>query len=80
MRSPLELRRRRFDLPARQSLVPSLVPREDLPNAISLNTIMQQTSQVLGPALGGIVIASSSVGWAYVFNAVSLPRSSSRCC
>ena len=37
-----------FDLPARQSLVPSLVPREDLPNAISLNTIMQQTAQVLG--------------------------------
>lgn len=60
-----------FDLPARQSLVPSLVPREDLPNAITLNTIMQQTSQVLGPALAGIVIASSSVGWAYVFNAVS---------
>jgi MFS family permease len=60
-----------FDLPARQSLVPSLVPREDLPNAISLNTIMQQTSQVLGPALGGIVIATSSVGWAYIFNAVS---------
>ncbi len=60
-----------FDLPARQSLVPSLVPREDLPNAISLNTIMQQTSQVLGPALGGVVIASTNVGWAYVFNAVS---------
>ena len=60
-----------FDLPARQALVPSLVPREDLPNAISLNTIMQQTSQVLGPALGGIVIASSNVGWAYVINAVS---------
>ena len=34
-----------FDLPARQSLVPSLVPREDLPNAISLNTIMQQTAR-----------------------------------
>lgn len=60
-----------FDLPARQSLVPSLVPRQDLPNAISLNTIMQQTSQVLGPAIGGIVIASSSVGWAYIFNAIS---------
>ena len=60
-----------FDLPARQSLVPSLVPRDDLPNAISLNTIMQQTSQVLGPALGGIVIASANVGWAYVFNAIS---------
>jgi MFS family permease len=60
-----------FDLPARQSLVPSLVPRNELPNAISLNTIMQQTSQVLGPALGGIVIASTNVGWAYVINAVS---------
>ena len=60
-----------FDLPARQSLVPSLVPRDDLPNAISLNTIMQQTAQVLGPALGGIVIASANVGWAYVINAVS---------
>ena len=60
-----------FDLPARQSLVPSLVPRHDLPNAISLNTIMQQTSQVLGPALGGIIIASADVGWTYVFNAVS---------
>jgi len=60
-----------FDLPARQSLVPSLVPRDDLPNAISLNTIMQQTSQVLGPALGGIVIASANVGWAYVINAIS---------
>src|SRR5947207_15342261 len=62
-----------FDLPARQSLVPSLVPRDDLPNAIGLNTIMQQSSQVLGPALGGIVIATMNVGWAYVFNAVSFP-------
>jgi MFS family permease len=60
-----------FDLPARQSLVPSLVPREDLPNAITLNTIMQQTAQVLGPALGGIVIASTSVAWAYAINAIS---------
>src|SRR5678815_513211 len=60
-----------FDLPARQSLVPNLVPRQDLPNAISVNAIMQQTSQVLGPALGGIVIASANVGWAYMINAIS---------
>jgi MFS family permease len=60
-----------FDLPARQSLVPSLIPRDELPSAISLNTIMQQVSQVLGPALGGLVIASTSVGWAYVINALS---------
>jgi len=60
-----------FDLPARQALVPTLVPREHLPNAISLNTIMFQVAAVLGPSLGGIVIATSGVGWAYVANAIS---------
>jgi MFS family permease len=60
-----------FDLPARQALVPTLVPREHLPNAISLNTIMFQTASVLGPSLGGIMIAAAGVGWAYVANAVS---------
>jgi len=60
-----------FDMPARQALVPTLVPREHLPNAISLNTIMFQTAAVLGPSLGGIVIATSGVGWAYVANAIS---------
>jgi MFS family permease len=60
-----------FDGPARQSLVPNLVPREHVPNAISLNTIMFQTAAVIGPALGGVVIARWGVGWAYAFNAVS---------
>ena len=60
-----------FDLPARQALLPTLVPREHLPNAISLNTTMMQTASVAGPALGGVMIAATSVGWAYVFNAVS---------
>ena len=41
-----------FDMPARQSLVPSLVPREHLPNAISLNTIMFQSASVRGPGAG----------------------------
>ena len=48
-----------FDLPARQALVPMLVPREHLPNAISLNTIMFQTASVVGPALGGLLIAAT---------------------
>jgi MFS family permease len=60
-----------FDLPARNSLVPSLVPREHLPNAISLNTIMFQTASVVGPSLGGVLIAVASVGWAYIANAIS---------
>jgi MFS family permease len=60
-----------FDLPARQALVPTLVPREHLPNAISLNTIMMQVASVAGPSLGGIVIASLGVGWAYAINAIS---------
>ena len=60
-----------FDLPARNALVPSLVPREHLPNAISLNTIMFQTASVAGPSLGGLLIAATSVGWVYIVNAIS---------
>jgi MFS family permease len=60
-----------FDMPARNSLVPTLVPREHLPNAISLNTIMFQLASVVGPSLGGLVIAASSVTWVYVANAIS---------
>jgi MFS family permease len=60
-----------FDMPARQALYPMLVPREHLPNAITLNTIMFQTASVVGPSLGGLVIAISGVGWVYVANAVS---------
>jgi MFS family permease len=60
-----------FDGPARQSLIPNLVPREILPNAISLNTIMFETAAIAGPALGGLVIAWRGVAWAYAFNAAS---------
>lgn len=62
---------RSFDAPARQSLIPNLVSREDLPNAISLNTIMFQTGSVVGPALAGITIASLGLGWVYAIDAVS---------
>jgi MFS family permease len=60
-----------FDLPARSALVPTLVPRAHLPNAISLNTIMFQTASVAGPSLGGLMIASAGVAWVYVANAIS---------
>jgi MFS family permease len=60
-----------FDGPARQALVPRLVPREHFPNAIGLNTIMFQAASVLGPALAGIVIAAGGPAWAYALNAAS---------
>jgi MFS family permease len=60
-----------FDLPARSALVPMLVPRDHLPNAITLNTIMFQTASVAGPAGAGFVISGAGVGAAYLLNAVS---------
>jgi MFS family permease len=60
-----------FDNPARQALIPTLVPTHDLPNAISLNAIMFQTASVVGPAAGGFLIGELGVGWAYALNAVS---------
>ncbi len=60
-----------FDLPARQALVPTLVPRKDLPNAISLNAMMFQAASVVGPSIGGVLIAAAGVGWVYVVNALS---------
>ena len=60
-----------FDNPARNSLIPNLVPREHLANAISLNTIMFQLASVAGPAIGGILIGTVSVGWVYAYNAIS---------
>jgi MFS family permease len=60
-----------FDLPARQALYPMLVPREHLANAITLNTIMFQTASVVGPSLGGLLIAAAGVGWVYAANAIS---------
>jgi MFS family permease len=60
-----------FDGPARQSLIPNLVPREHLPNALSLNTTVFQAASVAGPSLAGLVIAAAGVAWAYALNALS---------
>src|SRR5512142_907509 len=60
-----------FDLPARQSLVPNLVAREDLPNAFSLTSIAFSVGSILGPALSGIVLGYWGIGAAYLMNAVS---------
>jgi MFS family permease len=60
-----------FDGPARQALVPNLVPAKDLPNAFSLTSIAFQTGSVVGPALSGIVIAVWGQQAVYYINAAS---------
>jgi MFS family permease len=60
-----------FDLPARQSLVPNLVPRDDLPSAFSLQSIAFSTGAIAGPALSGLVIGYWGTAAAYLLNAVS---------
>ncbi|HVT01633.1 MAG TPA: MFS transporter [Patescibacteria group bacterium] len=60
-----------FDLPARQAMIPNLVEKKDLANAMSLNVIMFQISTVAGPAIGGFAIGYLGVGTVYLFNAIS---------
>ncbi len=60
-----------FDLPARQALVPNLVPRADLPSAFSLQSIAFNTGAIAGPALSGLVIGYWGLAYAYILNAVS---------
>jgi MFS family permease len=60
-----------FDGPARQAMVPNLIPRPALPSAFSLQSIASNTGSILGPGLGGIVIAYLGLQYAYLFNAAS---------
>jgi len=60
-----------FDGPARQALVPNLVPARDLPNAFSLTSIAFQAGSVIGPALSGLVIAYGGQEAVYYLNAAS---------
>ena len=61
-----------FDIPCRQAFVIQLVDRrEDLGNAIALNSSMFNLARLVGPALGGIVIAATNAGVCYLIDAVS---------
>jgi MFS family permease len=60
-----------FDLPARQSLVPNLVPRDILPSAFSLQSIAFNTGAIVGPALSGVVIGYLGQEAVYFLNAVT---------
>jgi MFS family permease len=60
-----------FDVPARQSFLVEMVGREDLMNAIALNSSMFNSARVIGPSVAGILVASIGEGWCFFANAVS---------
>jgi MFS family permease len=59
------------DNPARQTFVLEMVGRDDLPNAIGLNSVVINSSRVVGPAVGGVLIATTGLTWCFFINAGS---------
>ena len=60
-----------FDIPARQALMPTLVPTEDFPNAVSLGIIVFNVATIAGPAIAGFLLAESGPAVIYGINALS---------
>jgi len=60
-----------FDIPARQAFLIDMVGREDLLNAIALNSSMFNGARIIGPAIAGILVASIGEGWCFFANGVS---------
>ena len=60
-----------FDVPARQSFLIEMVGREDLLNAIALNSTMFNGARVAGPAVAGLLVAQVGEGWCFFLNGVS---------
>jgi MFS family permease len=60
-----------FDAPSRQNLTFQMVGRDELPNAIALNSSLFNTARIFGPALAGILIAAFGAGWCFAVNTVS---------
>jgi MFS family permease len=60
-----------FDAPARQAFVLEMVDREDMTNAIALNSTMFNSAVVLGPAFGGLIYAWVGPGWCFTINGIS---------
>jgi len=60
-----------IDNPARQTFVLEMVGREELPNAVGLNSVVMNTSRVVGPAVGGILIEAIGLAPCFFINAAS---------
>src|SRR3954453_242202 len=59
------------DIPTRQAFVADLVARDDLMNAIALNSSMFNGARVVGPAVAGVLVAVIGEGWCFFLNGVS---------
>jgi MFS family permease len=61
-----------FDMPARQAFVVEMVEdRADLPNAIALNSSLVNAARLLGPSIGGVIIAAAGAGWCFMIDGIS---------
>ena len=60
-----------FDIPARQSFLVDMVGKEDLMNAIALNSSMFNGARIIGPAIAGILVARIGEGWCFLANSLS---------
>jgi len=60
-----------FDIPGRQSFLVEMVGKEDLINAIALNSSMFNGARIIGPAIAGLLVAKIGEGWCFLVNAVS---------
>ena len=60
-----------FDIPVRQAFLADMVPREDLVNAIAMNSAIFNGARVIGPALAGIVVTAVGEGWCFFANGLS---------
>ena len=67
-----------FDIPGRQSFLVEMVGREDLMNAIALNSSMFNGARVIGPAIAGILVAKIGEGWCFFANGGELYRGDHR--
>lgn len=60
-----------FDIPARQAFLIDMVGREDLMNAIALNSSMFNGARIIGPSIAGILVAKIGEGWCFAANSIS---------
>ena len=60
-----------FDVPARQSFVVEMVGKDDLVNAIALNSSIVNAARAIGPAVAGILVAAVGEGWCFLLNGLS---------